>query len=638
MCYNIPFKLIIPKDQNIVDVFLDNKASIYTKENYADNNTIKFFISIKTKKIEIIAEVPEMEKTHELQSNNSIQNVKIAIIKTKFNAGSILYWRTFIKDHIGLEPIIIDDLFDINYKNIDFTLIIAPNVQYLTPDIKNWVETLIKNGTGIILTESVPDNKFLSLEITEKVNKCSIGLLIEKEHKSIKPFKINDIIPFKQQIPTIKCKSGMILVSVINNCFFGYLERKLASKRFYINLNRITTLHTKFLNSIYIYSHKLSIKKTPAIIIDTFNKGKIFYFAFDPIYQVYNDSRFDQGKYHLSRNANFLQIAISALQWASKVIIIKGIYKDDKIPVLYSIDTEASVNYYDIKKKKCLHCIDKNVVDDCMDLKMEKCLLNAAARLENFGARGTFHMDTGGMYDKKDAKAIELLRSKHDISVHQGKDGQHKNWHKNISNTKYIFDNLSDCITKLKQITKNNVYGIRYPGWVRVPNTHDIVANLDLKYDTSSVSHSPFAAIPFRFFSNSNNEPLDLFELPCIEIGSALNRRVKPPFSKIVNILTVQKVKDNIKQAYEHKGIIVLMDHDMTIGANPGHIHRTVQFNNDSFKKIMSYCYNPELFPDIWITTGSEFIMWYSMVRNLKISSFEIIRNKALLSYIIRIE
>lgn len=636
------FKFSIPSNQKIASVFIDDETADFDINENDDIKTITFNSSVDTKKIRI--ETTNLNTNEKSHSNNLLSDIKIGIIKTKKNHIHVNYWEKFILDFIGMQPTIISEYIDLKQNKFDYSLIIMPNVKQIDDSLINWIENAIKNGTGLILTSAIPNKNFLSFEYSKKINKYTFRLIMTKNHTAIKPFKINNLIPFKQQLPIIKYKSGLILISAIDNYFLKLFREKIINEKiivklenFFSNLNRITILHSLIINQILIVLHKLIIKKKPIMVIDKFHSGKISYFAFDPVYQICIDSKFDKGKYHLSENNNFLQLVLSTIQWTSKLIVIKELYKNDKIPILYSIDTEASVNYYNYNKKKCLHCIDKKVMDDCSDLKMENCLINAANRLENYGAKGTFHIDTAGIYDEKDVEVIRNVSKNHDISVHQGGDGIHYHWKINILNADYIINNLEDCINKLRKITKKKIYGIRYPGWIRTPGTHDIIAKLNLKYDTSSVSHIPYATTPFRFFANDNNEALDLWEIPCIEIGSALNRRIKWPLSILINFLTVKKVINIVRQTYEHNGIIVLMDHDMTIGANPKHIHGNVQFNECAFNEIMSYCYDPSIFPNLWITTGYEFIKYYRNMRRLKIDTFKVFTEYNSSTYLIDI-
>ena len=312
-------------------------------------------------------------------------------------------------------------------------------------------------------------------------------------------------------------------------------------------------------------------------------------------------------------------------------------YKDDRVPIIYSIDTEASLSYFNASKQICSYCEDYGSTD-CKNTKMEKCLITAAERLETFGAIGTFHIDTGGIYDEKDKNAIRAVNKKHDISLHIGGDGIHSKWGENIGNDRYITDNLCDRISKLKDIIPTEIRGIRYPSWVRIPSTHDILHELDLGYDTSSFAYAPFASIPFRMYSNSKNEPLDLWELPCKEVIDVVKNQPNNIKRKIRKKSAIYESEKYVEQSYRNQGIIVLADHDMSIGTNPEHIHGTWHFDNSAFEKMMNYCYDLKRFKDLWVVSGNEFIEWYSFVRNMKIKKFEVIKNENVCEYVVYLD
>ena len=102
--------------------------------------------------------------------------------------------------------------------------------------------------------------------------------------------------------------------------------------------------------------------------------------------------------------------------------------------------------------------------------------------------------------------------------------------------------------------------------------------------------------------------------------------------------MAISDIKNYILKSYEHQGIIVLADHDMSIGTNPDHIHGSWQFDIRSFRKIMKYCYQNKRFNRLWVTTGNEFIKWYSDVRNIQVKKLDIIKRKNGCEYIIKLE
>ena len=136
----------------------------------------------------------------------------------------------------------------------------------------------------------------------------------------------------------------------------------------------------------------------------------------------------------------------------------------------------------------------------------------------------------------------------------------------------------------------------------------------------------------------SRNEPLDLWELPCIEVLEVVKHKPDDVKSKIRKKIAIHGIKQYVKQSYKHKGLIVLADHDMSIGTNPEHIHGTWQFDIIAFTEMMNYSYDFKRFEDLWVVTGSEFIKWYSYVRNLTFKEFKIIKKGNVREYIVRID
>ena len=458
------------------------------------------------------------------------------------------------------------------------------------------------------------------------------GLFIRREINSNKPFRKGELIPIEYEIPHFKSIYGKEIISILsrnsltvllNKKFFKYLDAFFQAE---LNFN----LNDKLL--IFADKFKL-LENKPCATRKKFGEGKIIHFSFDPVYIIGNDSRKDDGVNRSAIHSNFLHLSMSSVIDVSKFILIKGIYKEDKIPIIYSVDVEASVSYYDAIAGKCSSQESKEP-----DTKMEFCLSKSAKRLEEYNARGTFHITTAGIYDKKDEIALINVDSKHDISIHMGGDGNHTIWAENIREFNYIFNNLNDGISLLQKIINRKITGIRYPGWKRSEITHDVVNQVGLIYDTSSYAHAPYASIPYRMYSYSDCRPLDIWELPCKEIINVVRGLPRSINGKIAKILAISNIKNYINQAYNHKSIIVFSDHDMSIGTNPDHIHGKWQFDIYSFKRIMKYCYQNKKFEDLYITTGNEFINWYSQVRNILVKELKVLKEENGSEYIVTLD
>jgi len=626
----IPFKLTIPSSEEIVSITIDDIPVEYTVRIYGDTKIITSFGTSNNSVIRISTKSP--------QYGTNIRNGKIAILQTDFNVTHVKYWEQFVKDFIGIIPVRLNDSNNFDCL-IDYTLIIAPNVLYLDNSKIDELKSAVKNGTGLIVTSHFPNDDLLGLLIDEKTIPHVGCLMADKEHIAMMPFTKNESISFDGGALNITNKGSEVLASIVCNDkqkkSNDLIERSIRYLRggliyFGFNLD-LLNLQYRFFNKIGL------LRKAPAILTNKFGKGKVIYLSFDPVYITGSDSRKDQGVKELSKHSNLLHLAISAIICASSAIFSKGLYKEDKVPIIYSIDTEASLSYFNPTKNMCSHC-ELYGGTDCDDTKMEKCLIRAAERLENFGAVGTFHIDTGGIYDEKDRDALRSVSEKHNISLHMGGDGNHFTWMDNVGNNKYVLENLLDGISTLESIVHKKILGLRYPSWVRTPSTHDILHELDLDYDTSSLACPPFASIPFRMYSNSKNEPLELWELPCREVIGIVKHKPDNVKDKFRKKIAIYEIKRYVEQAYKHQGIVVLADHDMSIGTNPKHIHGTWQFDNSAFTEMMNYCYDIKRFKDLWVVTGSEFINWYSFVRNLKVQEFKIIQNGQTCEYLVHLD
>lgn len=610
MISGIPFKLSLPDFITVKSVHIDGKQTEWKTESEKTKNILSIFCTSSDSEIKIITD-------HDIDRDIDI---KIGIIETENNKDHVIYWGNFIKDFFGFIPI---KLNEISYKDesSDFVLILAPNVVSLSEGIIRKIEDAVKNGTGLIITSKFPDSSLSNVILEKSTSFNSLGLFINREIIANKPFRKGELISTKSEIPQFKEINGTEIVSILfENSVTNLLENKFYRyiDAFFIDTGLIFNLTNAYL--MFADNLKL-LKKKPCVIRRKFEEGKIIQFSFDPIYSLGVDSRIDDSVDKSAVHSNFLHLVISSIIYVSKCILTKGLYKEDKIPIIYSVDVEASVSYYDYLTSKCSSAGSKEP-----DTKMEFCLPKSAERLEKYNAMGTFHITTAGIYDRNDETALKNVDLRHDISLHMGGDGNHFSWGENTENGNYIFNNLNEGIAKLQKILKRKITGIRYPSWKRSGITHNVVNQLGLVYDTSSYSHAPYALIPYRMYSYSECKPLELWELPCKEMINIVKGLPTGLKGKLRKILAISDIKNYVNQAYNHNSIIVLADHDMSIGANTQHLHGTWQFDIGSFNKIMRFCYHNKKFEKLWVTTGNEFINWYSHVRNISIKEFRVMK------------
>ncbi len=610
MTSGIPFKLSLSSFITVKSVYIDGKQTEWKTEHENTKQIVSILCASSDSEIKIITD-------HDIDRD---LDLKMGIIETEHNKDHVIYWENFIKDYFGLIPI---KLNEISYNDdlSGFVLILAPNVVSLSEDIIYKIERAVKKGTGLIITSKFPDSSLSYVILEKSTSFNSPGLFINREINANKPFKKGEIISTKYEIPQFKEINGTEIVSVLfENSLTGLLKNKFYR---YIDALFIESgLNFNVTKAYLMLADNLKLlEKKPCVIHRKVGEGKIIHFSFDPICSLGVDSRIDENVEKSAVHSNFLHLAISSIIDVSKFILIKGLYKEDKIPILYSVDVEASVSYYNPATGKCSSVGSKEP-----DTKMEFCLPKSAERLDEYDAKGTFHITTAGIYDKKDETALKNMDLRHDISLHMGEDGNHFSWGENTEDGNYILNNLNEGIAKLQNILKRKITGIRYPSWKRSRITHNVVNQLGLVYDTSSYAHSPFASIPFRMYSYSECKPLELWELPCKEMINIVKGLPTGLLGKFRKILAVSDIKNYVNQAYNHNGIIVLMDHDMSIGANIHHVHGIWKFDIRSFNKIMRYCYKNKKFDKLWITTGNEFINWYSHVRNISIKEFRVLK------------
>lgn len=616
----IPVRLLLPNSVSVKSIYIDGRQTEWKTENERTKNIISILCTSSDSEIRIITD-------HEISRDFY---PKIGLIGTEHNKDHVIYWENFIKDYLGFIPVRLNEI-NCNDDFSDFVLILAPDVVHLSKTFVKNIEAAVKNGTGLIITSRFPCSSLNAIDLEKDASFDSPGLFISRELTANRPFRKGDIIPIKYEIPHFKEVYGAEIISILSwNSWVGLLDKKI-----FRNLDAIfqSELSFNLINRYLILADKFKLlKKKPCAVSQKLGKGKIIRFSFDPVHILGTDSRIDEDVKRSAVHSNFLHLVLSSIIDVSKLILMKGLYKENRIPIIYSVDVEASVDYYDSIAGKCSSSGSKEP-----DTKMEFCLPNSARRLEEHNARGTFHVTTSGIYDKKDEAALKNVDSRHDISIHMGGDGNHSIWGENIRDPDYIFNNLSDGISILQKILNRKITGIRYPGWKRSEITHDIINRVGLMYDTSSYTHAPFASIPYRMYSYSDCRPLELWELPCREMINVVKGLPAGFKGKLGKLLVISNFNNYINQAYLHKGIIVFADHDMSIGTNPFHVHGTWQFDICSFRKIMRYCYQNKKFENLCITTGNEFITWYSQVRNILFNEFKILKKENGSEFIISI-
>ncbi len=593
----IPLRFYFSKN-GVEEVKVDGEKTAFDSRIIDDKLEVKLYVNSSVSNVELKFNTPVQSK------------FKIGILETKHNKDRIVPWTTFIEDYIGIKSeVLTNDLHgEEKLKTNNYSLLIAPNVCELSEGILSRMHALIEGGCGVIITNSFPKTDYFILDTEEKLS-GDFYLNIMQDHMAIKPYSIKDLIPFQGELTIIKSEKKQVIATIV--------EGKRIKKE-----GKITKILRGFLPN-YVpkrgYHVEKSSEERVAILSQNIGKGKFVYFTFDPIYTLALDTSQDKGYQGLAKNFNLISIIVSSFIWASSFLVMKGLYKYDKTPFVYSVDVESSVSYYDYLQRKCSFCIEKGCKDE--DTKMEHSLNKSAQYLEEFGFIGSFHIDAGGIYDESDENALKKVGKKHDIAFHQGPSGSHKLWAENILNDEWIEKDLTNGRKKIEKILGYKIRGMRYPAMMRNSKTHDILGQNDLLYDSSSLAWYPYGTIPIRMFSNKGFKPLGLWEIPLFEVINVVKNKPKSFRSKLKVRYEISKILEYIKKCHLNNGMICLLDHDMSIGSNLDHMHGKWHFNKDGFEHMMKLITKSNIFRKFWITKSSEFIEWYSTARKINIEA-----------------
>ena len=343
-------------------------------------------------------------------------------------------------------------------------------------------------------------------------------------------------------------------------------------------------------------------------------------YGFDPIQSLWWDSRNDRDASSAAQNANWVPLLIRSIAWAAPFVSWKGFWPSDIPPLIYSIDTEAGSGYYDPGHRRCVWAVGRRFPYRRFDMKTQFSVRTAAKRLERYGLVGSFFVDLNAVLDERDWLALAETGRKHDISLHMPRIGNHEAWKRLVRDPDATQKALKEAVDVLARETGPAV-GFRYPSWYRESNTHDSVAMVNLGYDSSSLAKPPFLVIPYRMFSATTGEPLDLWEFPCMEAIGA----VKAGPHLLRGVRTRRRLAVEIQRYVRTCGdlgsLAVLCDHDMALGAARGHVHGSWRLDLHGLRSILRTAHQMSKSKQLRPMRGSEFLRWWRRTREIRLES-----------------
>ena len=341
-------------------------------------------------------------------------------------------------------------------------------------------------------------------------------------------------------------------------------------------------------------------------------------YGFDPIQSLWWDSRNDREAASSSQNANWISLLIRSITWAAPFISWKGFWPSDIPPLIYSIDTEAGSGYYDPGSRSCVWAVGRRFASRRLDMKTQFSVRTAARRLERRGLIGSFFVDLNAVRDQEDWLALAEIGRDHDISLHMPRIGNHEAWKQLVTNRDATRKALKEAIDVLTHRTGPPV-GFRYPSWHRESNTHDSLAIMNLGYDSSSLAHPPFLVVPYRMFSSTSGEPLDLWEFPCVEAIGAVKAGPSPLKGARTRRRLAVEIQRYIETCADFGGLAVLCDHDMALGAARGHVHGTWRLDPHGLRSILRTAQQMTKSSRLRPMRGSEFLRWWTGTRQIRL-------------------
>ena len=351
-------------------------------------------------------------------------------------------------------------------------------------------------------------------------------------------------------------------------------------------------------------------------------------YGFDPISALASDTRDDRNPDVTGANANWIAPISSSVVWSSPFIFWKGLWPADVAPLVYSIDTEGAVAYFDRSLDRCVWASKRRIVLNRRDMKVAFSVSTAVKRLEREGLVGTFHIDLNGVLDAVDEAVLAETGRFHDLALHVPRIGTHEAWKTLIKDDVAVEQSIREALAILSRIAEHRVIGFRYASWHRLPSTHDVLDKVSVGYDSSVFAHPPFLTRPFRLFSHFTGEPLGLWEFPCLDVTGAVKAGVPLWRGFRTRRKLTLRVLEFLDACALRQGIAVLCDHDMIMGAALGHIHGTWRRDWISSRRILQKAGRCVRRKSLRPVRAAEFYDWWSWSRAIRFKIEPIIEKR----------
>lgn len=347
-------------------------------------------------------------------------------------------------------------------------------------------------------------------------------------------------------------------------------------------------------------------------------RGSVLW-GFDPLASLRRDSMGDDSPDKAARNSNWIQPLMSSVFWAAKICVVKGLWPGGIPPIIYSVDAEAGSVYFDPSSGVCTWAASHPLTLDKMDTKIERSVAKGTRRLEYWGLAGTFHVDMTTLRDAGDWAILKRINSNHEIAMHLPPGVDHERWRSLIEDLQALGRNLRAGKAELERRMLQEVTGIRYASWRRNSSTHDVAAKAGFTYDSSSFACPPYTTVPFRLFAHEDGSPLNIWELPCVEVIGAVKAGSVPGRGFWARYRAVAILRRLLESAIAHGGLVVLCDHDMALGGSPFHIHGTWRVDLVEQTRVLAMLSAAARRRKVQSVTASQFMGWWRTTRRATI-------------------
>ncbi|MHC4608069.1 MAG: hypothetical protein ACYTAF_14255 [Planctomycetota bacterium] len=266
--------------------------------------------------------------------------------------------------------------------------------------------------------------------------------------------------------------------------------------------------------------------------------------------------------------------------------------------LVYTVDVEAG-GYSDGRL-----CLRSDGGEPGRDTRMCEALPTMDARFRAQNIRPTYFVDLGTA-DERDLAALGAARFA-EVGLHQGEPGvSHADFGDWVQagDGRRVRKNLERGLATLQR-AGHAVKGIRLPRFHQSPAVLALLEEAGLEYDSSQLVGSPESAFPYRVWKRVNGEPhpTRLIGLPAIVATPLTNQLFKEELPSRVRWTglpgrLVARARGKKRMANLLEGIIALggeavvcmLDHDMTVGANPAHRHGNWKFDPSGFDLLTNW-------------------------------------------------